>query len=129
MGGAFGLIKGYLDGDRGWQLAIDFGADAAAGTVAGLLDDPAAAVAISDDLLDAAGQYALNAGVATSAEIARQELNYGCVRSLTSVAAAAIGGVGADASTSADDVERGVQALIRRLRRTFTDWISGKGKY
>ncbi len=131
IGIGFGLVNGYLSGDRGWSLARDIAVDGLAGGVAGLLDDPAAAVAVERDLIAATLDTGLSVGVNTSAEIARQELNYGCVRSLTDVAAAAIGGLGAHA---ADDAGRAVQSLdqttavnLHRLDFTEGHVLAGAG--
>ncbi len=134
IGIGFGLVNGYLNGDRGSQLVHDALIDGLAGGVAGLLDDPAAAVAVERDLIAATLDTGLSVGVNTSAEIARQELNYGCVRSLTDVAAAAIGGLGAHAATSADDAGRAVQSLdqttavnLHRLDFTEGHVLAGAG--
>jgi RHS repeat-associated protein len=99
IGTGFGLISGYISGDRGSQLLEDAIAGGSTGLLIGLTDGLSLAATPG---LAVAGKAGIGAVIGSGMEAVRQISNYGCITSYTDVGVAGgVGAVGAGAGSSA----------------------------
>lgn len=90
IGTGFGLITGYISGDRGSQLFEDAIAGGSSGLLIGLTDGLSLAASPAIAL---AGKAGIGAVIGSGLEATRQLSNYGCISSYTDIGVA--GGLGA----------------------------------
>lgn len=99
IGTGFGLITGYISGDRGSQLLEDAVAGGATGLLIGLTDGLSLAASPG---LAVAGKAGIGAVIGSGLEATRQLSNYGCITSYGDIGlAGALGSIGAGAGSSA----------------------------